>query len=351
LFGAAQHNSLAQPAPANDGLQIAAASLDFGEIPEKAAFSSTIPIDNPTGRDIQIERFTWGCKCVSVRPQSLLIRAGQTAHVALVLDIARKDVSQSSLALYEFKIRLVPHFSGGRVGQGWTLSGRVRSSLAARPCFLHFTEPLVRGQRFQPAVCRVVASVALRDLSAQCDPSASVRVDRATKTPEEYMIIITPAPTLPVGRFAIEIALVPTRMDGAVLPRVMLRADGEIHEAVQAIPGALLLGLRPIGQPVSSTIVLRSNTGRPFEVQGLDCPWGQILLKPIADGNRGSAQAFEITVREYHLGDNRLAAQIIVEDAAGRIRVPLDVHLYGSRPLMGKVDPKSNRQPWESPRP
>src|SRR5262249_52816263 len=77
--------------PDSTGLWVSPERLNFGEVWEAEQFRWVLPVTNGSGEDIEIVNFATSCNCLSVEPRAVVIPAGQTVEVNLVLNLTGKS--------------------------------------------------------------------------------------------------------------------------------------------------------------------------------------------------------------------------------------------------------------------
>jgi len=93
--------------PRSASLVVAEDRLDFGEAFEQDTFRWTFPIENRGKEEIHITGFGLSCNCATVTPRSLTIPPGETAEVALTLDLTARGKQLASTS-WPFEAEVTP---------------------------------------------------------------------------------------------------------------------------------------------------------------------------------------------------------------------------------------------------
>jgi len=257
-------------ATANAQLVVPESALDFGEVWEEEGFQWKLPIRNPTGRAVEISSFQSAPLCTSIQPGSLVIPPGDAAEVTLTLDLSRICIGQEKLPVRDFSVPIVPVIQGSLPGQrGWVIRGRVRVPLLLEPYEVDFGDNLVQGQPFSSRRVSVTSTTPLARVIARSD---SARVS-AKLTPvgdgNSRELEIVPEGSLGPGPWQANVLLEMLTATGEAIPPKRLRVRGVVKEDIEAVPSVVLLGACPVGGTAQETVVLRSTSGKPFEVRAV----------------------------------------------------------------------------------
>src|SRR5579875_1916054 len=90
---AARNAEQLPPMEVIEGLAVAAADLDLGEVWEEKDIAWRLPIRNQTEGRIEIHDLVQTCGCTDIKPRRLSIAAGETATVDLTLDLTHRTYS------------------------------------------------------------------------------------------------------------------------------------------------------------------------------------------------------------------------------------------------------------------
>jgi hypothetical protein len=321
--------------------------LDFGEVWEDPAFAWVIPIENRSAETIRIVEFVPTCSCTAVKPSQLELTPGTKSEVRLTLDLrdrrvnsgttsaARSQPASIDASIREFSVEVASRAQDihghSLPSMAWTIRGKVRKGLSLNPSVLNFGESLFRGSTFAPRSVIVEAHTPLRSLEAKCDPAkASVEVRRPAHGDNRYELTILPRETLPSGDLEFAIPLSAVTEDGSRLPPVELRVQGRIQDDIQSTPSTVVLGACSQGHVVSDTVVLWSHSGKPFEVDRVECDAQGLTVergKTLADGKE-----FRITQKIVNKGEHSTSIRFVLRPGGTKSNVvlPLNVSYLGA---------------------
>src|SRR5579871_3793323 len=119
--------------------------LWFGEVWEDPEFVWKLPIRNTTDREIHIPGFDASCSCLKIEPSSVLIPAGATEEVRLILNLVKAQ-RQGNPDGRDFTVAIHPKISRRAASQrAWVVHGIVKTPFSIHPPVVDFEESLTRG--------------------------------------------------------------------------------------------------------------------------------------------------------------------------------------------------------------
>ncbi|HEV3258764.1 MAG TPA: hypothetical protein VG013_17975 [Gemmataceae bacterium] len=236
--------------------------MNIGAVWENDRFTWTVPIENDEEKPVEVESFSTTCNCLSVEPQSFVLKAGERRELRLQIDLG-SQVKPTG----EVTVRLSPRLkqTGGtnlakRFGPEWTVSGQVRRLLA----FDKFVYLGRHSELAQPLPVRTIpvqALVPLQSLSAQCDlPGFAPSIQRPER--RKFLLRLTPVSPRPAGAFEGTVSLKPILEGGKRLPAQRIRFGGRIVPDIESVPPVLQVGGRRLGEAFEDVVLLRSLTAR-----------------------------------------------------------------------------------------
>lgn len=320
-----------QPSFVNAGLEIASTQLSLGEIWEESAFCHKLVLENRSSDDLKILDFATSCACMAIKPRSLTIPAGESREVQIILDLSARTSAESTLPARDFEAHLVPRVQSHFPQQpGWTIKARVRRALTLTAphidCGL-----IVRGQSPTPCETVATARIPLKSVRPDCDRSlAHVSVSRSDKARDTFDISITPSSIRPAGPFRFDVRLYPETVDSAPLPPTTLRVTGLAIDDIQALPSPVSLGAQPLGVLAEETVLLRSITGRPIQIHGINNAPPDLTIQ-LLPRQSNTAPCFRLVQRITALGDQSSEISILVGTPNEPQPVLLLVRYYGTR--------------------
>jgi hypothetical protein len=244
-------------------LSIPPDALNLGTIWENEDFMWTAPIENREAEPIEVKSFGKTCNCLSIEPQSFVIRPGERRELRLHIDLISQTKPTGEVA-----VRLWPQLranSGTELAKHrapeWTVSGQVRRALALdRSVYLGRHSELA-----QPLLARTIpieVLVPLESLSAQCDVPGFTASVELPQGKDKTVLRLTPPSYLSVGAFQGTIRLKPVLKGGEALPAREIRFSGKIVPDVEVVPPVVQVGGRGLGETFEELVVLRSIAGR-----------------------------------------------------------------------------------------
>ncbi|MCI0638709.1 MAG: hypothetical protein L0Y72_23975 [Gemmataceae bacterium] len=314
---------------ANQGLIIPPSALDLGEVWEDASHSISLPLQNPTDKDVNILGFYSSCSCVEVKPAKVSLPANAERQIQLTLDL-RTGRKPNQIA-HEFSAQLVPKIENAiPQQQGWKIHGRVKRALSLSPSVLVFGQELIAGEPFPPKKVRAIGHVLLSDLlPAQKSAWYSVSVTGPDPKRGDFDVAISPSESLPVGRFQFDIILRPIAADGVELPSVALGVEGRVLPFVECFPESVNFGAVPVGFGGFEKVLLRSRTQKDFTVLSFRTSSPEIKVQEVGDADGG--RAFRIGIVQARKGAQ--SADVIFalrsEPEAKEVEVRLPVAWHG----------------------
>lgn len=302
--------------------------LDLGDVWEHPNLTWLLPIQNSSTSDIEITGFTSSCNCTDLTPPSLTVPARQTVDVRLTIDLTKRP--HPDLDQWPFDVELVPQLRAGLPNhKGWTIRGRVSRAFKFSPPSLDFEENLVRGKPLQSRTVDVECLEKVEDFTAACvPPFARVHVTRLGRAPDKFQLRIMPQDSLPGGGFSFEVrtlGVTPTRQTiPGVLPVV-----GRLLEDIHAIPESVAFA-NPVGEIHHEVCVLRSRTGKKFEITGFKPDSDSLSVTPLGMIVAGWP-ALRLSQRVVQPGhhENQLRIFLTSEDGTAR-EVSVSVTYHGT---------------------
>lgn len=332
----------------NGGLQIPESSLEFGEIWDSTTFPWTVSIENPTDRDIRVEKFSTSCSCVQIEPQSLNVKAGETATVRLTLNLTAAQLGEGNRAY--FSAGLIPHLEGSPGPEtGWTIKGRVRKGwLRAEPSLVDFGEDIIKGDKLPTRRVKLLADPAVRDLTPLVDdPDLAVRVTSTSYAggKSEYEFEVLPRPTLTTGYLTSMIKVRATFANGGQAELAPVTVRGIVRLPVEVIPDPLLLGQQDLDRTVEAVVWLRSIHSAALTVTRVEAPTADVAVLPLAPNASGTEHHYRIRLRIKNVGLQRTTVNFFAQEAGTKTvwLAPLSITYYGSAAGAGPASISRNK--------
>lgn len=271
ILGAALGYAFRRPAtiaPKNEEtvrLSIPPGALIIGTVWEDDRFDWTVPIENKEAVPVEVASFSRSCNCLSIEPEAFVLEPGERRNLHLQIDLLAKQTKPSG----EVSISLYPHLKmmseaelAKRRPPKWTLKGQIRRVLALdRSVYLGRYSELA-----QPLPAREIpieVLVPLQSLSVECSlPSFTASVELPSSGQGKTVLRLVQSTSLPEGPIQGTVTLKPVRQKGKPLPVRRLEIAGKIVPDVEAVPPAVQVGGRRLGEMFEEVVVLRSMTGK-----------------------------------------------------------------------------------------
>ncbi len=251
--------------PANAGLTIDPAHLDFGSAWQGSRVAMTLPVKNPTSSRVDVRNVQLSCGCTLVKPHAFTIEPGETRQLNVEINLDAWPKEDRNLDRRRFQAAITPEFPETRDRQlGWVINGVVTKLVKVSLPTTALPDNLVIGHPFSPLTATATYAVPLENLTVECDPPKAVVTVHGG--PEVFHLQIAPNADLPVGPIQFDVALQPHRK-GEILPTTKLQLHGVIHDLVEPTPPNVTFGAVPVGSARSQTIILSSRNNTEFFVE------------------------------------------------------------------------------------
>lgn len=241
------------------GLAIDPRSLDLGELWETPNHTLTLEMRNVSAEERTIVDFSGSCGCLTIEPRKLTIPPSQTAELAVTLDLTHRLPYQVGLAQWPVSVKFNPVFQGDFSSTpGWEIKALVRSRVSLDCTQIPFMDQCTH---LGPSVARKVrarAHVPVERLKVSALPNmANVRVEAVHGSPDEYQIVVSPNPRLPVGPFSFDVEVRAVTLDGEVHRCASIEASGEMQPSLGVFPRLILLGEHSLSDQAEADISVR----------------------------------------------------------------------------------------------
>jgi hypothetical protein len=313
------------------GLLVKEEDLDFGTVELQDGFKWTLRISNVTDEDMAINGFDESCNCTVVKPKSLVIPAGQTRDVQLVVDLS-PPVGNRSLFVWPFSTQIVPRIARARPGiVAWELRGKVFSGWVCLPPSVNLGDALEFGASHPLQTVRVVCRVPMAKLEADCD-ERSVKVRTARLDSLHYRLEIIPDKRLPAGAHDFEVRLKGLSSEGETVRGLSVPVRGRVLGVVEVFPTSLVFGPRRVGDTVTEVVVLQTRNNADFSVIEASSESTDVEVQPAAmagwDGRRRACRLWQRITKSGHQSSN---VRFVVKVAGIEVPVETTVNLsyYG----------------------
>lgn len=269
---------------AGSQLQVDPTCENFGTVWEQSDFRWRLKIHNSTRNEIKIARFITSCNCAAVEPESLALPPGKWTEVLVKLDLRSFNEETATDGAQEFATQIIPVLKGTKPPHpAWIVRGEVRRAFRVQPRFLTFGEALVEGEPFPSGMIRVVPLANVSNFDAKStDPQvASVEVETTTE-PCGYLIRVCPDPSVSAGLYRFHVAVTANSESCNSTVRASIPVVVRVLPDLQIVPPSLSFGILQSDECIEETIVLRSRTGKAFELVGIEVQEGEgVFVEPL----------------------------------------------------------------------
>jgi hypothetical protein len=264
-------------------LWVPPAALKIGTVWETDHFEWVLPVENREATPIQVTSFSRSCSCLSVEPEAFTIEPGARRELRLTINLGSqlKPSGEVSIQLMpQLKVREGP-IQGNKTPPVWEITGRVRRVLdCERQPYLGSHSELSEKLALKTPLKSLVP---LKSISMECDlPGWGASFEQGKGG--EWAVRVTPPAPLRVGRFQGIVSVKPVLKGGEQLPPQQIRFFGEIVPDVEAVPAAVRVGGRHLGETFEETVVLRSLTGHAFTTIRAEAEGSGLAAQPIVGG-------------------------------------------------------------------
>jgi hypothetical protein len=237
-------------------------ALSMGTIWESEEFAWTVPIENHEAAPVEVESFGTTCNCLSIEPKSFVLQPGEQRQLALKINLTSqvKETGQIAVGLWA-KVKKETRKPGEPLGPEWRINAQVRQVLKFNRRLLYVGQYSELAQPLPIQTIPLEVLAPLESLSAQCDLvgfTAKVQGLQEGK-PQVQLLSVTPRG---IGPFEGTVTLRPVLKRGEKLPVQRLQFEGKIVPDIEAVPPAVQVGGRILGETFEDVVVLRSLTGR-----------------------------------------------------------------------------------------
>ena len=265
-------------------LQLDPICEDFGTVWEENDFHWRLKIHNPTGKEITIGRFLTSCNCAAVKPESIVLAPGESTEVLVTLDLRSFNKETATEETRDFATQIIPVLKENKPPYpAWVVRGEVRRAFRIQPTLLTFGESLIEGGTCPAGLIRVAALTNLSSFEANStEPQvASVEVE-ATTEPCGYVIRVCPDPSVSAGLYRFDVAVTANTESCNSTVRASIPVEMRVLPDLQIVPPSLSFGILQSDECIEETIVLRSRSGKAFEVVGIEVQEGEgVFVEPL----------------------------------------------------------------------
>lgn len=311
------------------GLYVEPKTLALGEVQETASHPLQLGIQNTTSQPKKIIDIQGSCGCTVVEPRELTIPPGGTGTVSVVIDLTKRAAVHSGVSRRQFSLRIDPVFAGDFAPTpGWLVTAEVLSQVTVDVTEVGFAESCVHQAEPASRRVRVATHTPLRKLDVEVLPASTGTASLVPTGPEQYSLVISPSPALPVGPFRFTVWVRPTGTNGQSLTGIPVEVTGEMLPTVRAFPRTVIIGEVDAPGAAEAEVVLTLPPGDKWRVGRIECDTEGtkvVAAGPAPDG--GLRYRIEQPVTKF--GDQQAVVSFTVlgpEDRKETVRVELRYH-------------------------
>lgn len=322
-----------------DGLAVATADLDLGEVWEEKGIAWRLPIHNQTTQRIEIHDIQQSCGCTDIKPRRLSIAAGETATIDLTLDLTHRTYSDSGQSRRPFSVALHPVLNPkSQPRLSWKLQGTIVSRVTLDKLAIDFGERPIHGGT--PVTLKVMATVHVpcQRLEAAVKPeAAAVTVIPQQDEPTEFEIILAANPDLPPGKFQAEVQIFTVSPNGEKALGVTLPISGIMQPEVRLLPSRLLLEAKPVGQMTEAIVTLQAAPDAKVVVDHIEIDSPDLRVEPVAVEGIPAGRAFRVRQKATKEGEQISEVRFVIRKPDKKlITLPVQVCYRGELKSVAK---------------
>jgi hypothetical protein len=338
-FGAAYWAGLAArnakqtpPMEVIEGLAVAAADLDMGEVWEEQGIAWRLQVHNQTTRRIEIHDLQQTCGCTDIKPRRLSVAAGETATLDLTLDLTHRTYSDFGQARRPFSVVFHPVLNPkSRPRVGWKLHGTIMSRVTLDKLALDFGERPVHGGT--PVMQKVMATVHVP--CQHLEVAVKPEVAAATVVPQEddrtkFEIILVANPGFPPGRFQADAQIYTVSPSGEKALGVTLPISGLMQPEVRPLPARLLLEEKPVGEMAEAVVTLQASPDAKVAVDHIEIGSPDVHVEPVTVEGIPAGRAFRVRQKVTKAGEQASEIRFVIRKPNKKPeRLSVQVCCYG----------------------
>ncbi len=329
---AARNAKQLPPMEVIEGLAVAAADLDLGEVWEEKDIAWRLPIRNQTEGRIEIHDLVQTCGCTDIKPRRLSIAAGETATVDLTLDLTHRTYSDHGRSRRPFEVMFFPALDPkSRPRLGWKLHGTIVSRVTLDKLAIDFGERPVHGET--PVTQKVMATVhvSCQRLEATVKPeAATVTINQQEDDKTKYEIVLATNPDLLPGKFQADVRIFTVSPNGDKALGVTLPISGRMQPEVRLLPAQLLLEAKPIGEVTEAIVTLQAAPDTKVTVDHIEIDSPDLRVEPTAVEGIPAGRAFRVRQKVTKQGEQVSEVRFVIRKRDKKlITLPVQVCCHG----------------------
>jgi hypothetical protein len=323
-----------QPPPMEviDGLAVAPADLDMGEVWEEKGIAWRLPIHNQSTRHIEIHDLQQTCGCTDIKPRRLSIVPGETTTIDLAFDLTHRTYSEFGQARRDFSVVLYPVLDPkSRPRVGWKLHGTIVSRVTLDPLAVDFGERPVHGET--PVTQKVMATVHVPCQRLEAVVKSEVATVQFVPEKEDksrFEIVLAANPDLPPGKFQADVQIFTVSPNTEKALAVTLPVSGIMQPEVRLLPAQLLLEAKPVGEVTEAVVTLQTAPDAKVTVDHIEIDSPDLRVEPVAVEGTPAGRAFRVRQKVTKEGEQVSEVRFIIRKAGKKlITLPVQVFCRG----------------------
>jgi hypothetical protein len=322
-----------------EGLAVATADLDMGDVWEEKGVAWKLSIRNQSPGRIEIHDIQQTCGCTEIKPRRLSIAAGETATIDLTLDLTHRTYSDYGQARRPFAVVLYPVLNPkSRQRLGWKLHGTIVSRVTIEPLAIDFGERPVHGET--PVTQKVIATVHVP--CQRLEAIVKSEVATATVIPHKddnskFEIVLAANPDLPPGKFQADVRLFTVSPNGEKALGVALPVSGIMQPEVRLLPARLILEAKRVGEIAEAVVTLQASPDAKVAVDHIEIDNPDLHVEPVVVEGILFGRAFRVRRKVTKAGEQVGEVRFVIRKPDKKlITLPVQVCCRGEAKSVAK---------------
>ncbi len=282
-------------------LEIPAEYLDFGTVVVQDDFVYRLPVENRSSQTVEIAAMDRSCGCASVTPASFTSAPFESRWLQLNLDLRGGDAFAYSGDERDFAVELRPVYAKAMTpGETWRVTGKIQSPFRVLQRPLRFApDALIAGSEFKPLGFTIEPRVPIKEVRVELASKSATAQVTSERRGDTIQVILAPDCSLSIGAHDFRLSITMIGAEGATLTEQTLSVPGRVVSDVEVEPAYLRLDASADDETSNSQVVkLKSHTGTPFEILGVELPGAMLSVSPLTvEASNESEATFAVTTK------------------------------------------------------
>lgn len=315
-----------------EGLAIAAADLDLGEVWEERGVAWRLPIRNVSAGRIEIHDFIQTCACTDIKPRRLSLAAGETATIDLALDLTHRSYSESGQSRRPFSVVIYPVLKPkARPRLGWKLHGTIVSRITLDTLAVDFGERPIHGET--PATQKVLATVHVpcQHLEVVVNPEvATAKVSPYQGDESRFKFNLAINSDLSPGNFQTDARIFVVSPTGEKALGAILPVSGKMQPEIRLVPSQLLLESKPVGEIAEAIITLQGTPDTDARIDHIEIDSPDLRVEPVKIDGIPHGRTFRVRQKVTKAGDQIGEVRFVIRKPGNKLNtLPIRVSCRG----------------------